>query len=75
MKAPPLQLLLAAATAVDAVDNGLGLTPPLGWRAWLPYNKHITQALMTANVDAMVSKKRGGVSLLDVGYEHVGLDE
>ena len=27
------------------------------------------------NVDAMVSRKRGGVSLLDLGYNHVGLDD
>ena len=30
---------------------------------------------MTAAADAMVSRKRGGVSLLDVGYEHIGLDD
>eukprot|EP01047_Picozoa_sp_COSAG01_P063763 COSAG01_NODE_8322_length_2830_cov_3.827928_4_plen_77_part_00 len=30
---------------------------------------------MTAAADAMVSRERGGVSLLDVGYEHIGLDD
>lgn len=44
----PAALLLSGELlgAVEGIDNGLGLTPPLGWRAWLPYNKHITQALM-----------------------------
>ena len=67
-------LAALAPSAVECIDNGLGRTPPLGWRAWLPFNKHINQSLMTASIDAMV-RKRNGISLLDVGYAHVGLDD
>lgn len=58
-----------------ALDNGLGLTPPMGWRSWLPFKHTITQQNMMATMDAMVSRARGGVSLLDFGYRHIGLDD
>ena len=60
---------------VEALDNGLGLTPPMDWRPWLPFKHEQSQEKMTAAADAMVSRKRGGVSLRDAGYEHIGLDD
>jgi len=61
-----------------AIDNGLGLTPPLGWRSYNAFGGNPTQAEMTAMMDAMIDRSRtvGGrpTSLLDLGYRHVGLD-
>ena len=34
-------LLAASCAVVLSIDNGLGRTPPLGWRAWLPYSKYV----------------------------------
>jgi len=65
--------------SVLAIDNGLGLTPPMGWRSWNLYHGSVNQSLLEAIMDGMVSKKRtvDGVptSLCDLGYCDVGLDD
>jgi hypothetical protein len=66
--------LASAASVARAIDNGLGRTPPMGWRSWNCYHGSTTQAKMTAATDAMVSPSRG-VSLLAAGYNNVGLDD
>jgi len=65
-----LQLALA-----PALDNGLALTPPMGWRSWNAYRGAVTQANVSATVDAIVDASRGGVSLLSLGYANVGTDD
>lgn len=65
---------LAAAACVHAIDNGLGRTPPMGWRSWNAYHADISQAKMTTAANAMVDKSRG-VSLLEAGFENCGLDD
>jgi len=74
-----LLLFLAAARSVQAIDNGLGRTPPLGWRSWNLFGANVNQTLMQQIMDGMISKKRSvdGVptSLCDLGYCDVGLDD
>lgn len=74
-----LSLLPLFALAVQAIDNGLGLTPPMGWRSWNLFGGNVNQSLMMSIMDAIVDKKRmvDGVptSLCDVGYCDVGLDD
>ncbi|CAE7527082.1 melA, partial [Symbiodinium pilosum] len=76
-----LLLLFAALTASPsaAIDNGLGRTPPMGWRSWNLYGRNITQNVIQNIMDGVVSKKRSvdGVptSLCDLGYCDVGVDE
>ena len=64
---------------VNSVDNGLGITPPLGWRSWNAYGGHISQDLIMKCIDAVTDKSRlvDGVptSLLDLGYNSVGVDD
>jgi alpha-galactosidase len=64
--------------AACAIDNGLGLTPPLGWRSYNAFGGRPTQAIMAAMMDAMVDKTRtvdgNPTSLLDLGYNRIGLD-
>lgn len=61
-----------------ALDNGLGLRPPLGWRSYNAFGGRPTQAIMEVTMDAMVDRSRNvsgkPTSLLDMGYRHVGLD-
>mmetsp|Transcript_78475 Transcript_78475/g.123763 ORF Transcript_78475/g.123763 Transcript_78475/m.123763 type:complete len:435 (-) Transcript_78475:248-1552(-) len=72
-------LLCAFLAVVGAIDNGLGRTPPMGWRSWNLYGANVNQSLMQRIMDGMVSKKRkvDGVptSLCDLGYCDVGLDD
>ena len=71
----PLLALLATA---HALDNGLGLLPPLGWRSYNAFGGRPTQAIMEAMMSAMVDRSRTvegqPTSLLDLGYDRVGLD-
>lgn len=64
---------------VVGLDNGLGLTPPMGWRSWNLYGSRVSQDLLESIMHGMVSRKRtvDGVptSLADLGYNDVGLDD
>eukprot|EP01051_Picozoa_sp_SAG22_P030579 SAG22_NODE_11936_length_463_cov_0.626374_1_plen_136_part_10 len=61
--------------------NGEARTPPQGWRSWNAFGPRITQDMMAMAVDAVVAKNRtvkgwdGKVSLCDLGYCAVGVDE
>lgn len=61
--------------------NGLAKTPPLGWRSWNAFGNRITQDMMIGAAEALVAKTRrvpgreGNVSLCDLGYCSVGVDE
>eukprot|EP00755_Sulcionema_specki_P034192 Sspe_Gene.102411::Locus_77636_Transcript_1_1_Confidence_1.000_Length_557::g.102411::m.102411/K07407/E3.2.1.22B, galA, rafA; alpha-galactosidase len=57
-----------------AIDNGLGLRPPMGWRSWNCYGGSVDQKKMEGIMDAMASKSRG-TSLLELGYNDCGLDD
>jgi alpha-galactosidase len=63
-----------------AKDDGLALTPPLGWRSWNLYLGNVHQDEMVAIMDGMVRRTRKNwagklVSLCDLGYCDVGLDD
>ena len=65
-----------------AYDNGLALTPPQGWRSWNLYLGNVNQTQITNIMDGMVRKHRNRkdhlgniVSLADLGYRDVGLDD
>ncbi|KAI5702800.1 hypothetical protein M8J75_004246 [Diaphorina citri] len=64
----------------QALDNGLALTPPMGWMAWQRYrcntdcdnypDECISENLFKRMADAMVSQ-----GYKDVGYEYVIIDD
>lgn len=76
---PPLLLrvlgLLAGALLASANPNGLGLTPPQGWRSWNFMRQEVSQAKILNQVAALVARRGGRPSLLDVGYGHIGIDD
>ena len=61
--------------------NGLSKTPVRGWRSWYAYYTRMDQAMITEVIDAVTAKNRsvagwdGNVSLCDLGYCMVGVDE
>ena len=61
--------------------NGLARTPPMGWRSWNAFGNRISQSMMMDAAAAMTAKNRsvkgweGVVSLCDLGYCSVGVDE
>jgi hypothetical protein len=71
-----LALLFAGAAAID---NGLGVVPPRGWRSWNQFQCSINQTLVEAQYRAMVEERSldGGerISLLSLGYRTAGIDD
>ena len=74
-------LAVAAASGsfrgVLANDNGLALTPPLGWRSWNLFGSNVNQTLIESIMEGMAVRKHnnGTTSLCDLGYCDVGLDD
>jgi len=68
-----------AATVVFAIDNGKGITPPMGWRSWNLYGGNVYQELIASQMDGITSRKRSvnnvPTSLSDLGFKDVGLDD
>jgi alpha-galactosidase len=68
--------LAAAATAVlpaqvaNAENNGVGLTPALGWSSWSFVRHNPTAATIDADADAMVSS-----GLAAAGFQYVNVDD
>lgn len=59
-------LLIPAAS----LENGLALTPPMGWLSWQRFGCAVDAKLVKRTADAM--KRRG---LLDAGYKYVNIDD
>lgn len=74
-----LRLVLLAAAAT-ALDDGLALTPPVGYRTWNAYAGDIDDALIRTVADALVKKRpspwtNSEVSLADLGFSRLGIDD
>eukprot|EP00041_Stephanoeca_diplocostata_P035881 m.1281395 g.1281395 ORF g.1281395 m.1281395 type:complete len:359 (-) comp24771_c0_seq2:6553-7629(-) len=53
----------------DALDNGLGRQPPLGWSSWNYFSIHINESIFMEMADAMVE-----TGLSKVGYTYINID-
>ncbi|KAL2453546.1 Alpha-galactosidase 2 [Abeliophyllum distichum] len=52
------------------IENGLGLTPQMGWNSWNHFHCDIEEKLIRETADAMVS-----TGLAALGYEYINLDD
>ena len=48
----------------------LALTPHMGWNSWYVWENHVTDQIMRAAADAMVSS-----GMMDHGYQYVNIDD
>lgn len=55
--------------AAGHYNNGLGITPPLGWSSWSARRKDISDSQMRAEADVMAT------TLRDHGYLYVNMDD
>ncbi len=62
--------VLAVPSPASAQDNGVGLTPALGWSSWSFVRHNPTAATIEAQADAMKSS-----GLAKVGYQYVNVDD
>ena len=53
-----------------ALDNGLALTPPMGWNSWNRFACNVTEDLVKSAADSLVSS-----GMKDAGYEYVVIDD
>jgi alpha-galactosidase len=53
-----------------ALDNGLALTPPMGWNSWNRFACNVTEDLVKSAADALVAS-----GMKDAGYEYVVIDD
>ena len=60
----------ASRKLIIVAGETLALTPPMGFNSWNGYNRNITQAIMSAQAQAMASS-----GLRDHGYMYVNIDE
>ena len=79
-----LSLLIGAAAQGTSKDyppgwNGEATTPPMGWRSWNAFGANIRNETFVQAISALTAKVWSVdgkmVSLADVGYSRVGIDE
>src|SRR5579862_6216597 len=63
-------VMLAAAPALRALDNGLARTPPMGWNSWNKFACDVSEDLIKQAADAIVSS-----GMKDAGYQYVVIDD
>lgn len=57
-------------TATQPYNNGVALTPPMGWSSWNLFRYKINEQLFREIADAMVKS-----GLKDAGYKYVNIDD
>lgn len=63
-------LALGACNHAFALDNGLALTPPMGWNSWNKFGCDVSETLVRGMADAVISS-----GLKDAGYQYVVIDD
>jgi len=62
--------LLAVLSTVSALDNGLGLTPQMGWNSWNKFACNVNETVIRQTADAIVK-----LGLDKLGYVYVNIDD
>ena len=65
-----LLILSLLISSTLSLDNGLGLTPQMGWNTWNKFGCNINETLIYDSIDALVSS-----GLRDLGYNYMNLDD
>ena len=63
-------LLICCLGLITCLDNGLGLTPQMGWSSWNKFHCNINESLIYDTIDAL--NKSG---LIELGYNYINLDD
>jgi alpha-galactosidase len=70
LAAAPLAGVAAQAPPAAALDNGLALTPQMGFNDWNAYGCNVSESLIKATADKLVSS-----GLAASGYQYVNIDD
>ena len=62
--------ILLGVQSVYAIDNGVGLTPAMGWNSWNKYACNINETLIMQTADTIVN-----LVLDKLRYQYVNIDD
>jgi alpha-galactosidase len=62
--------LVAIVPAARSWDNGVALTPPMGWNSWNKFGCNVSEDMIKSMTDAMVTS-----GMKDAGYQYVVIDD
>jgi alpha-galactosidase len=62
--------VMLATPSAQALDNGVGRTPPMGWNSWNTFGCNINESLIRGMADSIVSS-----GMKDAGYQYVIIDD
>ena len=62
--------VLIPCAAVAQLKTSVAATPPMGWNSWNHFESKVTDAIVRAQADAMVSS-----GMRDAGYVYVNIDD
>ena len=65
-----LFILLLTSSTVNALENGLARTPPMGWNSWNKFACDVNETLIKEMADAMVN-----TGMRDAGYRYIIIDD
>ncbi|GAC1489760.1 MAG: hypothetical protein NVS1B5_14280 [Gemmatimonadaceae bacterium] len=63
-------LMGGAPASRAALDNGLALTPPMGWNSWNHFGCNVSDSLIRQTADAMAAS-----GMRDAGYRYLVIDD
>ena len=63
-------ILAVMSSNIFALDNGLALTPPMGWNSWNKFECNVSESLIKEMADALVSS-----GMRDAGYQYIVIDD
>lgn len=64
------QFIFLLIATTDALNNGLGQTPAMGWNSWNLYGCNVNENIVMRMADAIVNSGLG-----ELGYEYVTVDD
>jgi alpha-galactosidase len=62
--------VVVVVVVVMALDNGLGLVPPMGWNSWNEFHCTVSEALILSTADRIIE-----LGLDKAGYRYVNIDD
>ncbi|MBO6244579.1 MAG: ricin-type beta-trefoil lectin domain protein [Clostridia bacterium] len=70
MKFMKLLIVFVCIFCINSLDNGLGLTPQMGWNTWNKFHCNINQTLIKKSIDEFIKS-----GLVEAGYKYINLDD
>jgi len=62
--------LISSGLEIRALNNGLALTPPMGWNSWNKFGCSVNEKIVREMADAMVSS-----GMRQAGYQYIVIDD